>query len=122
MREWLYFGCHVDSGHFLWRANGVREHRHGHPFGQFDGTLCLPRAVGQHVASLSRLGFAGYSVLAFWDYTIDKRPGSNSIIFAPSLDLSALEIAEGAKKHLPLFACRWPNLDVSRAEYRPSDA
>ena len=117
-RPWYYFGCHREAGHYLWQGNGSRA-KYEHPLGKFDGALCLPPAVGERVAALTRLGAFGYSALAFWDYGIDKRGRSNSIIFAPSLDITAADIVEGARKHLPLYAARWPSIDVSRAEYRP---
>lgn len=120
-RPWLYFGCHQEAGHYLWYGNGLRA-KYDHPLGKFDGSLCLPKAVGERVAALSRLGASGYSALAFWDCSVDSRSGSNSIIFAPSLDITAAEMVKGAKLHLPLFAKRWPSIDVSRAEYRPDVA
>lgn len=117
-RRWLYFGCYQQGGHFLWDARGNRLSAQ-HPFCRFDGTLCLPEAVGERVAAISRLGFCGYSALAFWDRSIDTRSGSNSIVFAPSLDCSAEAIVAGARRFLPLYAARWPDIDISRAEYRP---
>ena len=117
-RAWLYFGCREQPGHYLMYGNGQTA-KWGHPLGKFDGALCLSPALGPFVAALSRLGPFGYSALAFWDYTVDKRSGSNSIIFAPSLDISAEDMVAGARRHLPLFAKRWPEIDVSRAEYRP---
>ena len=117
-RSWFYFGCNEQPGHYLFEQSG-QSAKYGHPLGKFDGTLCLPAAVGERVAALTRLGAFGYSALAFWDYSVDRRSGSNSIIFAPSLDITAAEMVEGAKVHLPLFAKRWPSIDISRVEYRP---
>ncbi|TNC14865.1 hypothetical protein FF100_04615 [Methylobacterium terricola] len=116
-RPWLYFGCHGQAGHFLWHGNGRQERTYRHPLSRFDGSLCFPSSVGERVAALTRLGAQGYSALAFWDYSVDSRGGSNSIIFAPSLTISAAQMVEGAKVHLSLYAKRWPSIDVSRAEY-----
>ena len=118
IRRWFYFGCYEQAGHYLFESNGYKA-PYNHPLGKFDGCLCLPEAVGERVAAISRLGAFGYSALAFWDRSIDSRPGSNSIIFAPSLDITPAEMVEGARHYLPRFAKRWPSIDVSRAEYRP---
>ncbi|MCJ2074476.1 hypothetical protein MKK68_02215 [Methylobacterium sp. E-016] len=120
-RPWLYFGCHEQAGHHLRYGDGTCP-RYGPPLAslkRFDGMFCPPEDVGEHVAALTRLGTVGYSALAFWDRSVDSRPGSNSIIFAPSLDITAQEIVDGARVHLHLYARRWPSIDVSRAEYRP---
>ncbi len=118
-RPWLYFGCDRQPGHHLRFGDGTWM-RPGHPFEKFDGLLCLPPSVGERVAALTRFSVYGYSALAFWDYSVDSRGGSNSIIFAPRLDISAAEMVEGAKVHLPLYAKRWPSIDISQAEYCPT--
>ncbi len=71
-RSWYYFGCHEQSGHYLWEPNGWKVD-YSHPLGKFDGSLCFPSTVGERVAALSRLGNCGYSALAFWDYSVDRR-------------------------------------------------
>jgi len=106
--QWLYFGCHGEAGHYLW-SPGMRKEYH-HPLSRkFDGALC-PVETKEHVAALlSRIGAFGYSALAFWDYTVDKRAASNSIFFAPSLTASAATIILGAQTYFPQVWQRLPN-------------
>lgn len=85
--DMLYFGCGNDGcvGHFFWQTDdhqfGYREAKHALPWKQIDGALC-PRLEDEPegVASLHRR--KGWTALAFWDRTVDRRPGSNSVFFA----------------------------------------
>ena len=89
--EPLYFGCWQQPGHFLWQV-GMRK-----IYGQyksfthrletkFDGTLCPSDTDVEGLAALHIL-FSHredcITALAFWDRSVDKRGGCNSVFFLP---------------------------------------
>jgi len=115
--EWFYFGCVGGTGHYLFdrRLNKVHS-GNGGPALNFDGVLCPPGSRKLYVAALARLGATGHSALAFWDCTIDSRPGSNSIIFAPSLAASPALIMRKFSELFPTIFQRWPPIDLCLAE------
>ena len=119
MNNWFYFGCDREAGHYLFGQGMRRGYTYGdrlcEALGHFDGCLCLPKNEGLYRASLTRLGGLGYSALAFWDCTVDKRSGSNSIFFAPSLKCSPETIMRGAEKFFPAVFARLPAIDLSKA-------
>lgn len=113
---WYYFGCGPDNrpGHYLFRENGTSVYR---PPGlsdrlerSFDGSLAPHREGGSplYVASVSRLGGHGLSALAWWDQSADKRSGSNSVIFAPGLDMSPVTMLSEAERRFPWVFKRLP--------------
>lgn len=89
-----YFGCWEESGHYLWRAEGRsarREESKVLPWSQLDGTLPpadrrpmrregdypeVDREAPQGHAALHHKG--GWTAIAFWDRSVDRRPGSSS--------------------------------------------
>lgn len=92
MRGWgymdqpLYFGCWGGVGHYYWRADRTRvsfcDTDEMGPWGlDIDGQL-TPRSMGQSAAALHHQ--AGWTALAMWDYTVDRRPGSNSAFLFPA--------------------------------------
>jgi hypothetical protein len=83
--------------------------------GQFDGTLPPRDSTVGYVATLSRLGGWGLSALAFWDYTVDKRGGCNSVFFAPSLTISAEDLIVGAKAQFPQVWARMPEISLHQS-------
>lgn len=103
--DWYFFGCWNSAGHHCHKAGGRQiycEEIH-----RFDGVLCPVDTTEQFVACLSRIGNLGLTALAFWDRTVDKRPGSNSIIFAPSLTCDGRTLLLGAAKYFPVPYARW---------------
>lgn len=85
MGDVFYFGCWPKglggAGHYLYLPSG-------HLLGQFscpwegaelDGTFC-PHEQKQGHAKLTHE--SGWTILAFWDRTADKRSGSNSAFIA----------------------------------------
>jgi len=83
----FYFGCWGDVGHYLWTPDGRRARSAG-PFTalDLDGRFC-PGVVGrtdrispnvqpEGVAALHHAN--GWTVLAFWDRSVDRRRGSHS--------------------------------------------
>lgn len=110
MREWIYFGCHCKAGHYLF-FQGMRSfNRHGWPreLAGFDGMLPSQTDTAGYIATVSRLGGWGLTALAFWDYSVDKRAGCNSIVFAPSLTIMPEELLAEAKMRFPEVFGRLP--------------
>lgn len=106
--QWYYFGCFGEPGHYLFQR-GMRKLYRPEILLRFDGSLCVP-AGELYLVAVSRLGGIRASALAFWDQTVDKRPGSNSVFFAPSLTLSPVELREGAAAYFPEVWSRLPEL------------
>jgi len=50
--------------------------------------------------------------LAFWDYSVDNRSGSNSAFFAPSLEISAEELIRQAALRFPEIWQRLPPITI----------
>lgn len=106
---WLYFGCHEESGHFLWRPGMARHPYSERALAYFDGRLAPQDDTTPYVGVISHLGGWGVTALSFWDYTIDKRPGSNSNVFAPSLIVSPELLLKGFKQNFPEVWRRLPS-------------
>lgn len=74
----IYFGCHLEVGHYYFHAGmvtyyaGMSACKWLH---YLDGLL-VPPGEKEGVATVSHIW--GYTILAFADRSIDKRPGSNS--------------------------------------------
>ncbi len=84
----LYFGCaNDDVGHYVQDMNGRREGRlrstnpNAHFLINHDGQLTPKDSYKPYQAILHH--FPQFSVLAFWDNTVDSRPGSNSMFLLP---------------------------------------
>lgn len=81
----FYFGCVDRRGHFLFEAGGgsrneAVRYSGNNPWGdKIDGGLC-PDVLTQGHAALHHRD--GYTALAFWDYSLDDRTGSNSVFIA----------------------------------------
>ncbi len=98
----FYFGCIGHSGHYLWSAPYRQCRDVGTtPWGfAIDGKLC-PITEGRQregVASVHHKD--GWTALAFWDRSIDSRPGSNSVFLAGEY-LSFDEMVALAKSRFP---------------------
>lgn len=107
MGKCLYFGCHDGAGHYLHEPGMVRCHGINQPR-NFDGLLAPQDSTKPYIAAVSRLEGWGMSALSFWDYSVDKRPGSNSIFFFTSLDISPDDMLAVAKKRFPSVFARLP--------------
>ncbi|WP_445222224.1 hypothetical protein ACKWRH_21450 [Bradyrhizobium sp. Pa8] len=119
--KFLYFGCYQEAGHYLFESiEGHLRKVHNRPEFNFDGLLC-PRDPKPYVAALTRLGGLGYSALAFWDYSVDSRGGSNSIFFAPSLVCSGETIAKGAERFFPEVWRRLPEFHFHASASAPAE-
>jgi hypothetical protein len=114
--DWFYFGCFQQSGHYVF-GRGMRS-VYGTIYEKLsncDGLLPPRESADGYVATISRLGAWGLTALAFWDYTVDKRGGSNSVFFAPSLTISADELIAGAKAHFPQVWARLPEIRLHQS-------
>lgn len=105
LRTWYYFGCWNGLGHHLYNKDGRSVLLDA--LSNLDGELCPKSRTGYH-AQLTRLPLLGYSALAWWDYTVDTRPGSNSIIFAPSISCSTDSIIAGMRRWFTRVENRLP--------------
>lgn len=108
----LYYGCHREAGHYLF-TTGMRRFnaRYGDPLdrlGRFDGLLPPMDSDDPYIATVSRLPGLGYSVLSFWDYSVDKRANSNSNIFVPALMLVDAAVLSCANVLFPEVFQRLP--------------
>ena len=110
MIEVYFFGCWNDSsGHFLWRPTATRYENMRHqgvlPWPQIDGTLApLNGDETQGKAVLTHLD--GWTALAWWDRSVDKRRGSNAAIFARGTH-DAAAMLELGRKHFPGVMARF---------------
>lgn len=112
MNEWRYFGCHqfVGAGHGVYSEN-MRPlvPRYGSKdLMRFDGLLPSQIDTTPYLATVTRLGGWGLTALAWWDYSVDTRIGSNSIIFAPSLTISPEDLLAEAQRRFPQVFRRLP--------------
>lgn len=120
MDQWLYFGCHREAGHYVF-SEGMRNlaQRYGsRDLSRFDGMLPPQTDTTPYVATVSRLEGWGFTALAFWDYSVDKRGGCNSVIFAPSLTITADELLAEAQRRFPQVFGRLPQPVVLKTPQR----
>lgn len=109
---WFYFGCGDRAGHYLYsQSRSVTYGDRGtlaRGLEHFDGVLAPLGETQLYVAAMNRLGGLGYSALAWWDRSVDKRPASNSIIFAPGLTIPAEDLLAQAQQRFPWVFARLP--------------
>jgi hypothetical protein len=92
----LYFGCWGESGHYLFTPDGDtvrRAERLALPVAlqpaALDQGYC-PRRAGVRQGEAKVTHVAGRTVLAFWDRSVDTRPGSHStFVLSGTLDFDA---------------------------------
>jgi hypothetical protein len=94
----LYFGCIGETGHFLFDKDGKRHPHHIYqkpPFSMIDGGFLEAAGALDHMNGwvyVTRIGI-NWTILSFWDRTVDSRPGSNSNFIIPgyfSYDVATL--------------------------------
>ena len=114
--KWMYFGCHRKAGHYLWseRMRELPRQYCSRELSRFDGMLPPQTDTTPYIATVSRLEGWGLTALAFWDYSVDKRGGCNSIVFAPSLTITADELLSEAQRRFPQVFSRLPQPVVLR--------
>ena len=112
----FYFGCRYGkTGHYLFEAGhegvrwddgdrlssllGTRERR-------LDTGFCPRSQQRQGTAALHH--HRGHSLLAWWDRSVDKRTGSNSVVIADEAGLSYERMMELLAEHFPDVLARQP--------------
>ena len=102
-----YFGCWGETGPSLCSPGQHKVHseRHATPWESHDAVLCPgyvrlyengPQIEGE--AALHHKG--GWTALAFWDRSVDKRGGCNSVFFAEGT-YGPAAVLEIAREHFP---------------------
>lgn len=117
---WFYFGCNREAGHYLFTEDGRKAQHYGpqeqralrDALSHMDGVL-PPLSKNKftaplYVASFSMLGGLRYCALSWWDCSVDKRPGSNSTVFAPGTDWESAELLTTAMEKMPWIFSRLP--------------
>lgn len=110
--DWLFFGCIERGGHFLVDRSLLRALPMYSDLAHLDGQLAPKTHQRPYEAVMSRLGGWGLTALSFWDYSIDTRPGSNAIVFAPSLIISGEALLGSAEKVFPRIWKRFPAISI----------
>lgn len=108
MKDFWYFGCEREghSGHYLFtqfaRTRGVLEDsRMGFPVHLLDGTFApVVRTPGHWRLIVIRAGYEHLIILAGWDNTVDKRPGSNAAFISHGV-LTVDEMLARAREIFP---------------------
>lgn len=112
MKQWVYFGCYQGPGHYSW-LEGMRsftEEYGRRRFSSLDGLLPPQDSGDPYIATVSRLEGWGCTALAFWDYSVDKRGGCNSVVFAPSLTITPDELLTEAQARFQQVFGRLPQV------------
>lgn len=100
----LYFGCkNGEKGHYAFNKNmttfGIRNSRMAQILAHTEGLLCIPDAAQPEGQALVH-HINGWTVLAFWDRSVDGRFSSNSA-FAFPCECTGEEAIEHAKREFP---------------------
>ena len=98
--KFYLFGCLRGKGHFLYDSNGRGVSEAG-PFkeNEIDGTFC-PKLSDQDQAFASLVYKNGWTIMAMWDRSIDKRFASN-IAFIAEGQLTQQQMWETANHYFP---------------------
>lgn len=86
-----YFGCIDVAGHYVFKGNNQKEYNSEFVawLPRLDGMLA-PRFTREEGKALLH-HFDGFTILAFWNYSVDKRGGSNSMfVFPGKLDFDQM--------------------------------
>ena len=84
-----YFGCIGGPGHYLFESHegqAISCYRKPYNFWmeRLDGVLA-PQGPKEVQGPTARHEMHGYTVLSFWDRSVDKRGACNSILFVPGI-------------------------------------
>lgn len=99
----LYFGCLDQPGHFLhFRQIRDRELFDMTPWGtELDSKLLVSAKVPDNPNGVTALFQRdGWTAVAFWDRSVDSRPGSNSAFLVHAL-VTKEELLQMARKQWP---------------------
>jgi hypothetical protein len=108
--EVYYFGCWGnEAGHYLHGSNGRlrwRDEESLTPWGmKCDGVLC-PYGTNGPQGVVAHHHKDGWTAIAFWDRSIDSRPGSNSVFFIHA-EVTAEEAWRLAQEKFPQVCGRF---------------
>jgi hypothetical protein len=101
MSDVLYFGCVREIGHYLFMASETGAFK---PHGKRARDLAWTRICdggllgeGDQVEGSAVWSYVGgYSIVSFWDRSVDKRGGSSSSFLVPGMhSLSEVLVAAG---------------------------
>lgn len=101
-----HFGCIGEAGHYLRKPDGSSGNvRTDQPWGfKIDTRLCPQPESGDGKTAEHHKD--GWTAVAFWDYSGDSRPGSNSV-FLVHAEATTEQVLEAARVQWPhLFARR----------------
>ena len=119
MKTILYFGCIGDCGHYLWSSERNKIHVRT-PFNNdrfvmhLDSAFSPPDTWTQGQAMRSQVG--PWTILDWWDRSVDTRPGSHSLVVARGYRGSTLaEILVDFGKVFPsvLARQRFPVVEIA---------
>ena len=97
--EVLYFGCLREAGHYLHSKPYRRLNYEGTPWGVWLDTGLLPKGE-QYDGQVFSAKKDGWTAIAFWDRSVDTRPGSNSA-FLVQADIPTDELMRLAREQWP---------------------
>ena len=111
----LYFGCFKDKGHFLYDEYGstVRDHHVDLMFrGENMAFLKRMDAVytygtAQRQSLYNEVIIGNFRILAWWDRSVDTRPGSNSALIGRGYSSDVEMLADYSIRY-PHIAARQP--------------
>lgn len=107
--EMLFFGAVKQAGHYLWRSGGFsasRAFEKALPFHfHFLDAGMLPEGVPQVEGAAGYCMINGWTVVSFWDRSVDSRMGSNSAFIYPD-ERSFEEMIAISNVQLPWFWSR----------------
>ena len=83
----FYFGCHREAGHYLWRPGPSLASRRLPDDFPVDGPRVLdggllPPNQPETEGAVTHLWLNGWTILTFWDRSVDKRGKCNSSFLA----------------------------------------
>jgi hypothetical protein len=93
-KQLFYFGCGTEVGHYLFPRRpdmSTMPDVHYKFFDRIDSVF-VPAIISQGAAQFAQVG--AVSIIAWHDYTLDKRPGSNSNIIGYGYEGTPKEIID----------------------------
>jgi hypothetical protein len=108
----FYFGCYEESGHYLFRpgpmstpSSSIPKDFPVKPYGLLDGRLLRNGPQPQGVCTHYR-GINGWTLISFWDRSVDSRGGSNSTFLCRG-EHTFEEMLALFKEHFPTIVSRF---------------
>lgn len=121
----FYFGCVGEAGHFWWASDSRRPNQYELPRFldglQVDGLFC-PMLNGREEEGWAQVvyvhepfGGRTWTLLAFWDRSVDARPGCNSLFAVEGTHI--YEVAKALA--MESFPAVWDRYRFIVVEWRP---